>query len=113
MLPRLTAWVRGRIGARTRRPYDIAVVHQWLLLTLQRYGECSFSRLEGELAAIRGASPARVVEALLELETLALIAPAAAAGLMQEERRFVLTPTGRKVAAFVPPTPRSATIFYV
>jgi hypothetical protein len=112
MLPRLTVWLRDRLGFRARRSYEVAVVHQWLLLTLHRFGECGFAMLEAELLAIRGASTALVVEALLELEGLGLVSHAAAAGLMAQERRFVLTATGRRLIPFIPRTPRSPTVFY-
>ena len=96
-----------------RRPYDLDVVPQWIVVLLARYGETTYRRLEAELAAIRGTPPAEVVEGLLKLEELALIERTAATGLMVAERRFTLSAIGRKVRRYVPEEPRSPTIFYV
>lgn len=95
------------------RAFDLDVLDQWLLATLARFGACTYRRLEAELRAIRAATPAEVVEALLKLEQLGLLQRNEPAGLMLEERRFVLTRTGAHLARLLPHEPRSPTIFYL
>lgn len=104
----LRRFVRGR----ARRQHDLDVTDQWLLLTLERFHECSYRRLEAELQAIRGVSPAEVVASLLKLEHAGLLERKPVAGLAAEERRFRLTHAGTRVGRLVPAQPRSPTIFY-
>ncbi len=95
------------------RLFDLDVLDQWLVATLNRFGACTYRRLEAELAAIRAATPAEVVEALLKLEQLGLLQRSEPAGLMVEERRFALTRAGKRLAGLLPSEPRSPTIFYL
>jgi hypothetical protein len=95
------------------RLYDLDVVDQWLVLTMARFGECTFRRLEAELLAIRGATPAEVVSSILKLEQAGVLGRSAVAGLLAEERRFRLTVAGARLGRLLPAEPRSPTLFYV
>lgn len=95
------------------RLFDLDVLDQWLIVTLARFGACTYRRLEAELRAIRAATPAEVVEALLKLEQLGLLQRNEPSGLMLEERRFALTRTGVRLGRLLPAEPRSPTIFYL
>lgn len=96
----------------TRTAYDLDLVDQWTVLTLQRFGDCSYRRVAAELAGIRGSTPAEAYTCLVKLENLALIERIAATELMVQERRFRLTRAGRRLAKLMPAAPRSPTIYY-
>lgn len=103
----------ARLRPAPRRAYDLDLVDQWLVLTLRRFGECAYRRLEAELLAIRGATPAEVVASILKLEESGLLERTAATDLLAQERRFRLTRQGKRLAAYLPATPQSPTTFYV
>lgn len=103
----------GRLKRGPRRAYDLDLVDQWLVLTLRRFGNCGYQRLEAELLAIRGATPSEVVASILKLEAAALLERLPAGALVAEERRFRLARRGVRLAALVPQAPRSPTAFYL
>jgi hypothetical protein len=113
-MKRWLAWLPGLVPRRTgTRLLDLDVLDQWLVVTLARFGPCTYRRLEAELGAIRAAAPAEVVEALLKLEQLSLVQRNEPSGLMLEERRFALSRLGRRLSRLLPAEPRSPTIFYL
>lgn len=95
------------------RLFDLDVLEQWVVRTLARFGDCGYGRVEAELRAIRGATPAEVVAALLKLEQAGVLEREPLTTLMAEERRFRLTHAGQKLARLLPPEPRSPTLFYL
>lgn len=113
----MTGWLGRRLRLLPRRGgarlFDLDVLDQWLIVTLARFGACTYRRLDAELRAIRAATPAETVEALLRLEQLGLLQRGEPSGLMLEERRFALTRTGARLSRLLPAEPRSPTIFYL
>jgi len=108
--------IGGAVPARSlsrRRSHDLDVVDQWLLISLARFGQSPYRRLEAELAAVRGSAPAEVVAALLRAEEHGLIERLAVTGIVAEERLFRLSKAGKKVSQLLPREPRSPTIFYL
>jgi hypothetical protein len=100
-------------GSGSSRLFDLDVLDQWQIATLARFGPCTYRRIEAELQAIRAATPAEVVAALLKLEQLGVVLRGEPSGLMLEERRFALSKTGARLARLLPTEPRSPTIFYL
>ncbi|HLZ73101.1 MAG TPA: hypothetical protein VKV26_24620 [Dehalococcoidia bacterium] len=96
-----------------RRLFDLDVLDQWLVATLARFGDCTYRRIDAELRAIRAATPAEVVAALLKLQEIGLVQRVEARGLMLEERTFRLTRPGQRLARLLPAEPKSPTIFYL
>ena len=111
----LIASLRGLVGLNhgPKRTVELDLVQQWALLTLQQHGDCTFRRLQQEIDAIRGASPAEVVIGLVKLERDGVVvrgSPDAGGGQTSVYR---LTRDGHRVARLLPVAPRSAINVYL
>ena len=99
--------------SKPRAPVELDLHQQLALLTLARFGPCSFNRLFAEVSATRRTTQAELVNGVLKLEAAAVIERLAESNLTQSQRRYSLTRRGRRIARFIPREPRSAMEFYV
>lgn len=114
VLAHLRAFVRRlRAGRRTPIPVDLDLHQQIVLRTLARFGPVDFARLAAEVTAVRLATPAEIANAVLRLETVAVIARQTEHDRRPAERRYVLTQRGRRIARLIPAECRSALLVYV
>ena len=89
-------------------------LHQQIaVLALKRFGPCSYNRLQAEVEAVRPATQAQIVNAILTMEAAGVIERLHEQGTPQARRRYVLTRRGRRIARWIPAEPRSAMAFYV
>jgi len=96
-------------------PTPVALdLHQQLaLLTLARFGPCSFNRLHDEVSAIRATTQAEMVNAVLTMEAAGVIERLAEAGTAPAQRRYTPTRRARRLLRYIPREPRSAMEFYI
>ncbi len=96
-----------------RTPVELDLHQQIAVLALKRFGPCSYNRLQAEIEAMRPATQAQMVNAVLTMETAGVIERLREQGTPQAQRRYVLTRRGRRIARFIPAEPRSAMEFYI
>ena len=96
-----------------REPVELDLHQQIALLTLARFGPCSFNRLFAEVSATRRTTQAELVNGVLKLESAAVIERLAETNLTQAQRRYTLTRRGKRIVRYIPLDPRSAMEFYV
>ncbi|MGD9892905.1 MAG: hypothetical protein AB7R89_25915 [Dehalococcoidia bacterium] len=99
--------------AKPREPVELDLHQQIALLTLARFGPCSFNRLFAEVSATRRTTQAELVNGVLKLETAAVIERLVETNLTQTQRRYALTRRGKRIVRYIPREPRSAMEFYV
>jgi DNA-binding MarR family transcriptional regulator len=103
-----SSFILPRAGA-----VDLDLHQQIAMLALKRFGPCSYSRLQAEVEAVRPATQAQIVNAILSMEAAGVIERLHERDTPQAQRRYVLTRRGRRIARWVPAEPRSAMAFYV
>jgi DNA-binding MarR family transcriptional regulator len=104
----------ARIFRRTPpAPVELDLHQQLALLTMARFGPCSFNRLFEEVSVIRATTQAEMVNAVLKLEAAGVIERLAQPGTAQAQRRYTLTRRARRILRFIPREPRSAMEFYI
>jgi DNA-binding MarR family transcriptional regulator len=108
---RFVEQLRNRFGRR-RRSVDLDLVQQWAVLTLLRFGDCSFGRLQAEVEAIRGATPADMVRAVIALEQDELLVRITPRTEGRQASTYRLTQIGRKAGRRIPRPPRSPVTIY-
>ena len=94
-------------------PVELDLHQQLALLTMVRFGPCSFNRLFEEASAIRATTQAEMVNAVLKMEAAGVIERLAEAGTAQAQRRYTLTRRARRILRYIPREPRSAMEFYI
>ncbi len=94
-------------------PVELDLHQQWALLSIARSGPRTFNQLYEEVSVIRTTTQAEMVNAVLKLETAAVIERLKEAGTAQPQRRYALTRRGRRILRYVPREPRSAMEFYI
>jgi DNA-binding MarR family transcriptional regulator len=98
--------IRSQAGAiELDRHQQIAV------LALKRFGPCSYRRLQAEVEAVRPATQAPIVNAILTMEAAGVSERLRDQTRPQAQRRYVLLRRGRRIARCVPAEPRSAMAF--
>ncbi|HVC30573.1 MAG TPA: hypothetical protein VND24_05245 [Steroidobacteraceae bacterium] len=102
-----------RLSKPAPRGIELDLVQQRTVLTLLRFGECSFARLEGEVDAIRGAKPAEMVMAVMKLEQEKVLERLNPRTEGRQVSTYRLTSTGRKAGRRIPRPPRSLVTVYV
>jgi DNA-binding MarR family transcriptional regulator len=110
------SWIRrllGRGGSGRPQPVELDLHQQLALLTLARFGPCSFNRLYAEVSAIRRTTQADMANAVLTMEAAGVIERQAGPNTAQAQRRYVLTHRGKRITRHIPRDPRSAIEFYV
>jgi DNA-binding MarR family transcriptional regulator len=107
-------WLRRIVGREAvRTPVDLDVHQQLAMLTLARFGPCSYNRLYADVSAIRRTTPADMANAVLTMEAAGVIERLAELNTAQAQRRYALTKRGRRIARYIPQEPKSAMQFYV
>ena len=94
-------------------PVELDLHQQLALLTMARFGPCSFNRLFEEVSAIRATTQAEMVTAVLTMEAAGVIERLAEEGAAQPQRRYKLTRRARRILRYIPREPRSAMEFYI
>ncbi|MGH2587180.1 MAG: hypothetical protein ACRDJE_19880 [Dehalococcoidia bacterium] len=109
------SWLNRLFRRRSASPASVELdLHQqFALLTLARFGPCSFNRLYAEVSAIRPATQAEMVNAVLKMEAAVVIERLAETNVAQPQRRYTLTRRGKRITRYIPRDPRSAMEFYV
>jgi DNA-binding MarR family transcriptional regulator len=94
-------------------PVELDLHQQHALLTMARFGPCSFNRLFAEVSAIRPTTQAEMVNAVLKMEAADVIERLQEPGTAQAQRRYKLTRRARRILHYIPREPRSAMEFYI
>lgn len=97
----------------SKRPIELDLVQQWVVLTLLRFGACDFARLQAEVEAIRGAKPAEMVMAIMNLEQENVVERLNGRRQSRLTGVFRLTSRGRRAGRHIPRPPRSPVTIYV
>lgn len=98
---------------RPSRGVELDLVQQWAVLTMLRFGDCTFARLQDEVDAIRGAKPAEMVIAVMKLEQERVLERVNPRTEGRQSSTYRLTDTGRKIGRRIPQPPRSPVTVYV
>jgi len=106
-------WLTRALRRTPPTPVELDLHQQWALLTLARFGPRTFNQLYDEVRVIRPTTQAEMVNAVLKLETAAVIERLEEPGTAQPQRRYALTRRGRRILRYVPREPRSAMEFYI
>jgi DNA-binding MarR family transcriptional regulator len=94
-------------------PVELDLHQQLALLTMARFGPCSFNRLFEEVSVIRATTQAEMVNAVLKMETAGVIERQNEPNTAQAQRRYRLTRRARRILSYIPREPRSAMEFYI
>ena len=98
---------------RTASAIELDLAQQWIVLTLSRFGDCGFARLQAEVDAIRGATQAEVVVAVIKLEQEHVLERLNPRTEGRQTSTYRLTTTGRKAGRLIPRPPRSPITVYL
>jgi len=109
----MPSWFQRLFHRPTPTPVELDLHQQLTVLALRRFGPCTFDRLLAEVGAIRPTTPADMANAVLKMEAGSVIDRLPAVGTPHAKRPYTLTRRGKRLARYIPDSPRSAIEFYV